>query len=81
MTEPLERLLLAVEDIDIAREDLIARGVDVSEIWHTVPGQPPATGVHRSATRTPAGRRSRTRTATGGSCRRSPRGSRAACRD
>ena len=46
MTEPLQRLLLAVDDIDIAREDLIARGVDVSEIWHTVPGQPPAAGVH-----------------------------------
>jgi catechol 2,3-dioxygenase-like lactoylglutathione lyase family enzyme len=28
----LERLYLAVEDIDAAREDLISRGVDVSEV-------------------------------------------------
>jgi predicted enzyme related to lactoylglutathione lyase len=27
-------LVLAVDDIDAAREDLIARGVDVSEIFH-----------------------------------------------
>jgi catechol 2,3-dioxygenase-like lactoylglutathione lyase family enzyme len=33
-TEPgsLERLYLAVEDIDAAREDLVSRGVDVSEV-------------------------------------------------
>jgi hypothetical protein len=46
MTEPLQRLLLTVDDIDAARENLIARGVDVSEIRHTVPGQAPAAGVH-----------------------------------
>ena len=28
----LDRLMLAVEDIDAAREDLISRGVDVSEV-------------------------------------------------
>src|SRR6185369_11942508 len=27
-------LLLAVEDIDAARDDLIARGVDVSDVFH-----------------------------------------------
>ena len=31
-------LLLAVSDIDVAREDLIARGVDVSEIFHFAAG-------------------------------------------
>ena len=31
-------LLLAVNDIDAAREDLIARGVDVSEIFHFAAG-------------------------------------------
>jgi catechol 2,3-dioxygenase-like lactoylglutathione lyase family enzyme len=31
-------LLLAVEDIDAARDDLIARGVDVSEVFHYAAG-------------------------------------------
>ena len=63
------------QDVDIAREDLIARGVDVSEIWGTVPGQPPATGVHRSAhSYSSWASFAGARTATGGSCRRSPRG-------
>ena len=39
MTEPLQGLFLVVKDIVAAREDLIARGVQVSEIWHAVPGQ------------------------------------------
>ena len=39
MTEPLQGLFLVVEDIEAARADLVARGVDVSEIWHLEPGQ------------------------------------------
>ena len=35
----LQGLLLVVDDIDAAREDLIGRGVDVSEIWHAEPGK------------------------------------------
>src|SRR3954471_14271449 len=31
----LQNLLLVVEDIVVARDDLIGRGVEVSEIWHT----------------------------------------------
>jgi hypothetical protein len=41
---PLQRLLLVVEDIEAARAELVDRGVDVSEIWHAAPGQPPAPG-------------------------------------
>ncbi len=32
-----DRLVLAVEDIDAARDDLIGRGVDVSEVYETRP--------------------------------------------
>src|SRR4029453_10457877 len=35
----LQGLPLVVDDIEVAREDLIGRGVDVSEIWHAVPGE------------------------------------------
>jgi catechol 2,3-dioxygenase-like lactoylglutathione lyase family enzyme len=35
----LQGLFLVVDDIVAAREDLVRRGVDVSEIWHTEPGQ------------------------------------------
>lgn len=35
---PAHSLVLAVEDIDAARADLIARGVDVSEIFHFAAG-------------------------------------------
>jgi catechol 2,3-dioxygenase-like lactoylglutathione lyase family enzyme len=38
-TEPLQGLILVVDDIVATREDLIGRGVDVSEIFSTVPGQ------------------------------------------
>src|SRR3954471_8730745 len=34
MTEPHQGLLLVVDDIEAARDDLISRGVDVGEIWH-----------------------------------------------
>jgi catechol 2,3-dioxygenase-like lactoylglutathione lyase family enzyme len=35
----LQALFLVVEDIEATREDLVARGVDVAEIWHTEPGK------------------------------------------
>ena len=41
----LQALLLVVEDIEVARDDLIARGVDVGEIWHLEPGKGPVPGL------------------------------------
>jgi catechol 2,3-dioxygenase-like lactoylglutathione lyase family enzyme len=41
---PLQRLLLVVEDIEAARAELVGRGIDVDEIWHAAPGQPPEPG-------------------------------------
>ena len=35
---------MAVYDIDAAREDLISRGVEVSELFHSVPGEEPGPG-------------------------------------
>ena len=35
---------LVVEDIEASRAELVDRGIDVSEIWHGAPGQPPAPG-------------------------------------
>ncbi len=43
-TEPLQGLILVVDDIDVARKDLIDRGVEVSEIWHLDPDQGPVAG-------------------------------------
>jgi hypothetical protein len=43
-TEPLQGLLLVVDDIDVAREELIARGVDVSGVWHLDPDKGPVPG-------------------------------------
>jgi catechol 2,3-dioxygenase-like lactoylglutathione lyase family enzyme len=51
MTQPLDGLLLVVDDIDAARAELIARGVEVSEVWHLDPDQGPVPGhdpEHRS---------------------------------
>ena len=42
---PLQGLFLVADDIEVAREDLINRGVDVSEIWHTEPGKGAVQGV------------------------------------
>ncbi len=42
---PLTGLLLIVDDIEAARQDLIRRGVDVGEIFHTVPGEGPVPGI------------------------------------
>jgi catechol 2,3-dioxygenase-like lactoylglutathione lyase family enzyme len=36
-----QRLLLAVEDIDVAREDLISRGAEISEVFHLEGGRVP----------------------------------------
>ena len=43
---PLRGLLLIVDDIEVAREDLVRRGVEVSEIWHSEPGKGPVPGLH-----------------------------------
>ena len=45
MAGPLQGLLLVVEDIEAARDDLIGRGVEVSEIWHAEPGKGQAPGI------------------------------------
>jgi predicted enzyme related to lactoylglutathione lyase len=74
-------LVLAVDDIDAARDDLIARGVDVSEVFHYAGGPsttPWRTRASAGATRkvVPTSRlpRSRIRTGTAGCSRRSSRG-------
>ena len=45
----LQGLLLVVDDIEAARDDLVSRGVDVSEIWHNRARQGPD---RRASTRT-----------------------------
>jgi catechol 2,3-dioxygenase-like lactoylglutathione lyase family enzyme len=47
----LDGLLLVVDDIDAARDELISRGVDVSEVFYIDPGKGPVSGhdpEHRS---------------------------------
>jgi catechol 2,3-dioxygenase-like lactoylglutathione lyase family enzyme len=41
----LEGLFLVVDDIEVARAELIERGVDVGEIWHIGPGKGPEPGI------------------------------------
>jgi catechol 2,3-dioxygenase-like lactoylglutathione lyase family enzyme len=41
---PLQGLLLVVDDIEAARQELADRGIDVSEITHALPGEPPQPG-------------------------------------
>ena len=41
----LQGMILVVDDIVTARDDLVRRGVDVGEIWHTEPGQGPLPGI------------------------------------
>jgi catechol 2,3-dioxygenase-like lactoylglutathione lyase family enzyme len=41
---PLQGLILVVDDIEAARDDLIGRGVEVGEIWHLEPGKGPVEG-------------------------------------
>jgi catechol 2,3-dioxygenase-like lactoylglutathione lyase family enzyme len=45
MKEPHQALLLVVDDITAARDDLISRGADVGEIFHIEPGKGPAAGL------------------------------------
>jgi len=45
MKEPHQGLLLVVDDITAAREDLISRGAEVGEIFHLEPGKGPAAGL------------------------------------
>jgi catechol 2,3-dioxygenase-like lactoylglutathione lyase family enzyme len=40
----VQRLELAVYDIEAARQDLISRGVEVSELFHGGPGEDPMSG-------------------------------------
>jgi catechol 2,3-dioxygenase-like lactoylglutathione lyase family enzyme len=40
----VQRLELAVYDIAAAREDLISRGVEVSDLFHATPGEEPGSG-------------------------------------
>ena len=44
-TERLQRLYLIVDDIEVARDELVSRGVEVSEIFHNEPGKGPAPGI------------------------------------
>ena len=41
---PLQRLLLVVDDIEAAHAEVVARGIDVGDIWHAAPGQVPEPG-------------------------------------
>jgi catechol 2,3-dioxygenase-like lactoylglutathione lyase family enzyme len=45
MTGPLDGMILVVDDIEAARDELIGRGADVSEIWHQAPGEGRQSGV------------------------------------
>ncbi|HEV7743819.1 MAG TPA: VOC family protein [Pyrinomonadaceae bacterium] len=54
---PAHSLVLAVDDIDAARADLIARGIEVSEVFHFAGGPMNNTGkVPRVSGRDPEGR-------------------------
>ena len=64
-------LYLVVSDIQSARAELVARGVDVSEVFHREgPGQPPLSGLDPARPVTSLTPRSAIRTATNGCCRR-----------
>jgi catechol 2,3-dioxygenase-like lactoylglutathione lyase family enzyme len=41
----LQGMILVVENIETARDDLIRGGVDLSEIWHIEPGQGRLSGI------------------------------------
>ena len=74
-----ENLVLVVYDLDEARADLVARGVDVSEIFHSSAfdhNGRRVNGPDPEATPTRPSPPSATPTATAGCCRRSRRGSR-----
>ncbi len=40
----LQRLLLIVDDIEAARAELTGRGIEVGEVFHALPGEPPEPG-------------------------------------
>ena len=40
----LQRLLLIVDDIEAARTELVDRGIEVSELFHALPGEAPQPG-------------------------------------
>ncbi len=42
--ERLQRLLLIVDDVDAAREELLGRGIEVGEVFHALPGEAPEPG-------------------------------------
>ena len=42
---PVQGLFAVVEDIEATRNELISRGVKISEIWHTEPGKGRAPGL------------------------------------
>jgi catechol 2,3-dioxygenase-like lactoylglutathione lyase family enzyme len=39
-------LFLVVSDIEAARADLVARGIEVSDVFHQFPGETPGPGLH-----------------------------------
>ena len=41
----LQRLLLIVDDLEAARAELVDRGIEISEIFHALPGEPPQPGL------------------------------------
>jgi catechol 2,3-dioxygenase-like lactoylglutathione lyase family enzyme len=68
----VQRLILAVDDIDAARADLVRRGIEVSGLFHLAGGPSPVPTRKAAPTRpTP---RSSTQRATDGCSRRSRRG-------
>ena len=70
-------LYLVVGDIQAARTELVARGLDVGEVFHRAgPGRHRSVAPIRRGAATARSPRSATRTATNGCCRRS----RPACR-
>jgi catechol 2,3-dioxygenase-like lactoylglutathione lyase family enzyme len=48
----VKRLLLAVENIDVAREELAGRGVEVSEVFHLAGGRVPGPDPERRSYQT-----------------------------
>src|SRR4051794_1699470 len=45
MTGPLQGVLLTVDDIQAAHDQLMSQGVEVNEIWHSEPGKGKAPGL------------------------------------
>src|SRR4051812_8119277 len=78
-TEPLQGLILVVDDIDIAREDLIVGVSRSAECGISTRTRARSQAGTRKTARTSAARPSPTRTAISGSCRRSLSGYPAAC--